>query len=41
MELVQQTSAGVRGMRKAEIIGWTLLITSLAVGIGMTIFARV
>jgi len=28
-------------MSKTEIIGWILLIVSLAVGFGMTIFARV
>jgi len=28
-------------MRKSEIIGWALLIASLAVGFGMTIFAPV
>jgi len=28
-------------MSKTEIIGWILLIVSLGVGFGMTIFARV
>ena len=42
MELVQQTSAGVCGMSKAmEKLGWALLIVSLVVGVGMTIFAPV
>jgi len=42
MELVQQTSAGVCGMSTVmEKLGWALLIVSLAVGVGMTIFAPV
>ena len=43
VELVREKSEGVCEMKQtgAEIIGWILLVVSLVVGFGMTIFAPI